>query len=77
MLMKKVLLVSEPSLVEFPTTYVNGFYDCGDYPTALNIGILYDLYLPHFEFYALYNSASLNMSNLVLINEITNTELLG
>jgi len=77
MLMKKVLLVNKPLLVEFPAIYLNGFYDLCACSPAANIDILYQLYLPHFEFYALYGSASPNMSNLELSNQITNTELLG
>jgi NADH:ubiquinone oxidoreductase subunit 6 (subunit J) len=77
MLMRKILFASEPLSIKFPSTYINGFYGLSDYFTTLNTSILRDLYLPNFEFYALYSSASLSMSNLVLINEMTNTELLG
>jgi hypothetical protein len=77
MLMRKVLITSEPSFAELSSNYVNGVYSFSDYFTILNVDILRALYLPHFEFYALYSSASLNMSHLVSINEITNTELLG
>jgi NADH-ubiquinone oxidoreductase chain 6 len=77
MLMKKILFVSESSLIGFPVTYVNGFYDLCAYSPIISADILYDLYLPHLEFYALYSSATLNMSGLGLANEITNTELLG
>lgn len=77
MLMRKVLIINEPSFTELSVNYVNGVYSFTDHFTTINTNILRGLYLPHFEFYALYNSASLNMSNFVSINEITNTELLG
>lgn len=74
--MKKVLIISEPSFTELSTNYVNGVYTLADF-SETNVNIFRELYLPHFEFYALYNSNSLNMSSLVSVNEITNTELLG
>jgi|LNAP01.1.fsa_nt_gb NADH:ubiquinone oxidoreductase subunit 6 (subunit J) len=81
MFIKKILFVSKPVLFELPNTYVNGVFCFFDKDNALShwSNVLSDLYssTSNSVFYALYVPASPNTSNLSLVNEITNTELLG
>jgi len=79
MLIKKIMFVSKPVLFELPNTYVNGVFYFFDKDNALTQyhDILLDLYSNNSVFYALYAPASSNMLSLSLVNEITNTELLG
>jgi len=79
MFIKKILFVSKPVLFELPNTYVNGVFCFFDKDSALThwSDVLLDLYSSNSMFYAFYAPAYSNSLSLNLVNEITNTELLG